>query len=135
MWWKGHLTLGTGTCQGKLQSCQVSPSTSWLISTQSTPADEFGDHRSYKNGDINCYINSYMDTLEKADRIISIRHIAGILKLRIRNSGYRWQKKKKEVKKSTGNCKVLCVSGKRKKCSTIGTRISKYWLERELSLA
>ena len=94
MWSIGHLTLGTGTCQGKLQSCQVSPSTSWLISTQSTPADEFGDHRSYKNGDINCYINSYMDTLEKADRITSIRHIAGILKLRIRNSGYGWQKKK-----------------------------------------
>ena len=43
---------------------------------------------SYKNEDINCYINSYIDTSEKADRITSIRHIAGILKLRIRNSGY-----------------------------------------------
>ena len=36
---------------------------------------KFGGHRSYRNGDINSYINSYMDTLEKNDLTVSIRHI------------------------------------------------------------
>ena len=40
----------------------------------------FGDHRSYRNGNINSYINSYMDTLEKVQLITSIGHIAIFLK-------------------------------------------------------
>ena len=35
-----------------------------------------GDHRSFRNGDV----NSYMDTLEKAEHTASIRHIARFLK-------------------------------------------------------
>ena len=35
---------------------------------------------SYKNGDINSYINSYMDTLEKAELTASIQHIVRFLK-------------------------------------------------------
>ena len=37
-------------------------------------------HGSYRNGDINSYINSYMDTLEIAELTASIRHIARFLK-------------------------------------------------------
>ena len=40
------------------------------------PLPKFGDHRSYRKGDI----NSYMDTLEKAELTASIRHIAIFLK-------------------------------------------------------
>ena len=36
---------------------------------------KFGDQRSNRNGDINSYINSYMDTLEKAELTASIRHM------------------------------------------------------------
>ena len=36
----------------------------------------FGDHRSYRNGDINFHINSYMDFLEKIEITASIGHIA-----------------------------------------------------------
>ena len=38
--------------------------------------DKFVDHRSYRNGDI----NSYMDTLVKAEFTASIRHIGRFLK-------------------------------------------------------
>ena len=41
---------------------------------------KFGDHRFYRNGDINSYISSYKDTLEKAEVISSIWHIARFLK-------------------------------------------------------
>ena len=37
-------------------------------------------YRFYRNGDINSYINCYMDTLEKSELTASIR-IAKILKL------------------------------------------------------
>ena len=37
---------------------------------------KFGDHSSFRNGDV----NSYMDTLEKAENTASIRHIARFLK-------------------------------------------------------
>ena len=43
----------------------------------------FGGHSSYRNGDINCYINSYRDILKKAELITSIRHIARFLKSEI----------------------------------------------------
>ena len=42
---------------------------------------KFGHHRSYRNGDI----NSYMDTLEKAELLVSIHHIARFLKSGIPN--------------------------------------------------
>ena len=41
---------------------------------------KFGGHRSYRNGGINSDINSYMDTLEKAELTSSNRHIARFLK-------------------------------------------------------
>ena len=34
------------------------------------------DHRSYRNEDIKSHINSYIDTLEKAELTALIRHIA-----------------------------------------------------------
>ena len=41
---------------------------------------KFGDHRSYINGDINSYISSYMETLEKAKPTASVRNIGRFLK-------------------------------------------------------
>ena len=42
---------------------------------------KFGGHRFYRNGDIKCYINSYMDTLDKAElTTTSIHHIVKFLK-------------------------------------------------------
>ena len=41
---------------------------------------KFGGHRSNKTGDANCYINSYMDILEKSELTVSISHIARFLK-------------------------------------------------------
>ena len=41
---------------------------------------KFDDRRSYKNGDINSYIKSYKNTLQKAELTASIRHIAIFLK-------------------------------------------------------
>ena len=41
---------------------------------------KFGDNRSYRNGDINSYINSCMDTLQKAEFTASIHHVARFLK-------------------------------------------------------
>ena len=35
---------------------------------------KFGSHRSYGNGDINSYMSSYMNTLEKAEPIASVCH-------------------------------------------------------------
>ena len=44
---------------------------------------KFRDHKPYRNGDINSYINSYVNTLEKAELTASIRHIAMFLKSEI----------------------------------------------------
>ena len=41
---------------------------------------KFGDHRSYRNGHINSFINSYIDTLEKAELTALIHHIGRFLK-------------------------------------------------------
>ena len=41
---------------------------------------KFGDHRSYINGDINSYISSYMETLEKLNPPPSVRNIGRFLK-------------------------------------------------------
>ena len=38
------------------------------------------DHKFQRNGDINSYINSYMETLEKAELTTSICHIGRFLK-------------------------------------------------------
>ena len=44
---------------------------------------KFGDHRSYRNGDISSYIKSYMDTFRNAELPASIPDIARFLKLGI----------------------------------------------------
>ena len=44
---------------------------------------KFGSHRSYGNGDINSYINSCLNTLEKAELTASVRHIERSTKLGI----------------------------------------------------
>ena len=42
---------------------------------------KFGDHRSYRNGDVSSYIKSYMDTLGNAELdLASIRHVSRFLK-------------------------------------------------------
>ena len=41
---------------------------------------KFGGHRSYRHGDINYDISSYLDTLEKDELTVSIRHIVTFLK-------------------------------------------------------
>ena len=40
---------------------------------------KFRDDRFYRNGDLNSYINSYMDTLEKTKLTASIRRIGRLL--------------------------------------------------------
>ena len=88
---------------------------------------KFGGHRSYRNGDI----NSYMDTLEKAELTTSIRHNARILKsgIPIYNSEVQIQlEEKQQEDEHKQNCKALCVSRKRKKpyelyCNGHGNRV------------
>ena len=63
---------------------------------------KFGGHRSYRNGDINSYINSHMHTLTKIEHTAWIPHI--VL--------FTANKKKK---KNTGNFKAFCVSRNHKK--------------------
>ena len=41
---------------------------------------KFGDHWSYRNGDINSYIKSYIDALENAELTTLIRHVSRFLK-------------------------------------------------------
>ena len=60
---------------------------------------KFGNHRSSRNGKINSYITSYIDTLEKPQPIISIRHIARLWKSGI----------------PICNCKVLDRAGRKTK--------------------
>ena len=78
---------------------------------------KFVGQRSYRNGDINSYINSYMDTLEKSELTSSIGHIARFLKseIPIYNSEVSDTAGSENKKKTAGNCKVLCVSRKRNK--------------------
>ena len=68
---------------------------------------------------INSYINSYMDTMEKAALDASICHIARFLKsgIPIYNSKVpdRAGRKNKRKKKNTGNCKSFCILRKGKK--------------------
>ena len=55
---------------------------------------KFGDHRSYRNGDINSYNNSYIDTPE-AGLTTSIRQIAILLKSGIQD--YRFKIPKSRI--------------------------------------
>ena len=75
---------------------------------------KYGDYRSYRNGDI----NSYMDTLEKAELTASIHHNARIFKsgipITILKSRIQLEEKQQEEEHKQ-NCKVLCVSCTRKK--------------------
>ena len=75
----------------------------------------FGGHKSNRNGDINSYINSYRENVEKVKIMVLIHHIGRFL---IRNTDlfrYGWQKIEKNEKKNLGNCKDLCISRKHKK--------------------
>ena len=75
---------------------------------------KFGNHRYYRNGDINSYINSYMDTLNKCELTASIPHIARFfIDLQFRSPGYDWQNHKK---KNAGNSKAFRVLRKLQKC-------------------
>ena len=79
---------------------------------------KFGDHKSYRNGDINSYINSYMDTLEKVELTASIRHIAIFLKseIPIYNSEVPTGRKiRRRRKKKRTQLQSVCASRKRNK--------------------
>ena len=84
-----------------------------LASALDVPACKYGGHRSNGNGDINCYINSYMDTLGKPKINASIGHIERFSKSRIPiynsevSATAGRKKKKKEMKKNTGSRKAL----------------------------
>ena len=80
---------------------------------------KFGGHRSYKNGDI----NSYMDALEKGwahrldlsyCKILKIRNTD----LQFKSPGYDWQKSEKQ-KINRGSYKAFCVSGKNNNCKLL----------------
>ena len=78
---------------------------------------KFCGQRFYRKGDINSYINSYKDNLEKAELTASIPPYCEIFKIRntdlqFRSPGYGWQRNNK--KKNTGNCKASYVSCKHK---------------------
>ena len=84
---------------------------------------KFGDHRSYINGDINSYISSYMETLEKAKPTASVRNIGRFLKSWIKicnfkvpdTAGTKKRKRRRKRLQIAGNCKALRISRKRKK--------------------
>ena len=81
---------------------------------------KFGSYRSYENGDINSYISSYLNTLEKAELITSV-----ILRY-FQNQGYRFtvrksrtrlveNRRRRRIGKNTDNCKVFTPTQKRSK--------------------
>ena len=55
----------------------TSPEPAWLVSLEPNPVDvpiaKFGDLRSYRDGDINSDIKSYVDTFGKAERTAILR--------------------------------------------------------------
>ena len=74
----------------------------------------FGGQRSYGNGNINSYINPFMNSSEKAEISPSIRHIENF-----QNQEYQFTILKSwtglpEKRKEEDNRKTLCVSNKRK---------------------
>ena len=79
---------------------------------------KFGDYRSYRYGDINSYVKSYIDTLESTDppycQIFKIRNAD----LQFLSPGYGRQKNKK--KKNKGNCRKI----KRRRIKAIAKRFS-----------
>ena len=83
---------------------------------------KFGGHRSYKDGDISSFINSYMDTLEKIELTASFHHIARVLKsgipiynsLQVLDTASR-KTRKRRIRTQIDNSKVFCLSCKRKK--------------------
>lgn len=74
---------------------------------------KYGGQGSNGNGDINCYVSSYLDTLGKGKHTASIRHIkrfskSGIL---IYNSeAPKTASRKKEEEMKNNNCTALCAS-------------------------
>ena len=85
----------------------------------------FSDHRSYRNGDINFYIKSYIDALENAEPTASIRNIVRFLKSGIpiynfellftKNNKYEIREKK--IFRMYGCFSISrCIKGDRKSC-------------------
>ena len=89
------------------------PAPTWLVPFESTILDihvsRIWGHRSYVNGEISSWINSYMNTLEKAEIIVSILHIERLLKSGIPNynsqvSDTTGRKLKRRRTKAIGKC-------------------------------
>ena len=68
---RGHRDNGDKTFLFQVHVTKISRPPAWLFSFQTALLDvhasQFRSHRSYWNGDIHSYINSYMNTLEKAE--------------------------------------------------------------------
>ena len=97
------------------------PTPAWLASFELTPLDvlpwKFRGLRSYGNGDINSYINSYMNILEKAELTALTRQTVKFPKsgITIFNCEATNTTGRKKKKKNKGNCKALCVPWKCRK--------------------
>ena len=92
---------------------------------------KLGGHSSYGNGDINSYINSFMNTLEKAELTTSIRHIERFLKsgISIYNSEVpdaAVRKTRRRRRSKTSSRQTLCVSRKRKLFWTTSSALRSY---------
>ena len=74
---------------------------------------KFTHHRSYRNEDINSNINSYMDTLKKAELSALIRHITRFLKsgIQIYNS-----KDRKTTRRTQATAKRFGFHANAKEC-------------------
>ena len=82
-------------------------------------------HRSYGNGDVNSYINSYMNTSEKGELTSLVGHIERFSKseVPIYISEVPDTAFPKNEKKNIGNCKALCISRERNKIITVNKRL------------
>ena len=107
----------TVTClMSSAPNVMTSSAPAWLVSFKSNPVDAPAwSHRSYRNGDINSYIKSYMDTMESWTRLLDPPYCEmfkiGNIDLQFRSPGYGWQKNNK--KKNKNNCKVFYFLRKR----------------------
>ena len=100
---------------------------------------KLGGHSSYGNGDINSYINSYMNTLEKAELTTSIRHMERFLKsgISIYNSEVpdaAVRKTSRRRRSKASSRQTLCVSRKRKLFWTTSSALRSYELALSIRL-
>ena len=117
----------------------TSAAPAWLVPFESNlvdvPACQIGRaHRSYRNRNMNSYINSYMDTSGKAKLTASIRYIGGFLKsgIPIYNSKAPDMAGRKARRRRTYAIAKRCVSRKRSK--TFCSIIILYFKEMRLSV-